>query len=50
MINDAELTATELINAELKEGYGPYSVENCKSRYGAAFEVLVRVLHKHNVK
>jgi hypothetical protein len=50
MINDTELTAAELINAELTEGYGPYSVENCKSRYGAAFEVLVRVLDEHKDK
>jgi hypothetical protein len=46
MFEDTELTAAEPINAELANGHGPYSVEECKTLYGAAFEALVQVLHK----
>ena len=44
MPTDHELAAADAINAELGPGYGPLSVEDCKTRYGAAFTALVSVL------
>jgi hypothetical protein len=46
MHDDSELAATEAINAELAQGFGPLSVQECKVRYGAAFKALVARLRQ----
>jgi hypothetical protein len=46
MDEQSELIAADAKNAELAEGYGPYSVEECKMRYGSAFDALARIVHE----
>jgi hypothetical protein len=44
MSDDPETAAAEAINAHLADGHETLSAEECRVRYGAAFEALVSLL------
>lgn len=46
--DQAEIAATNAINARLAEGFGSLSVDDCRLRYGAAFDALVSLLRERS--